>query len=170
MANKTLAFEIGTEELPAFDLHAAAEQLHDLAAELLSEARIPYDELSIYSTPRRLIVIAQGLPEQTEALIEEFRGPSAAIAFDEAGNLTKAALGFARGKGVDPSSLIQRDEQGSAYVYAIKETPAHAVSSLLPELLQKLILSISWPKSQRWGSRSEQFSRPVRWLLALFGT
>ncbi len=169
MANKTLAFEIGTEELPAFDLHAATTKLGGLAEKALDAAKIPHGAIDVYTTPRRLIVIVADVPEQTEATVEEFRGPSAKIAFDENGEPTKAALGFARGKGVDASSLERRDENGTEYVYAIKETPALDVAGLLPELLGSIITAIEWPKSQRWGSRREQFSRPVRWLLALLG-
>ena len=169
MANKTLAFEIGTEELPAFDLHAATGKLAGLASAALDNAKIPHGDIQVYSTPRRLIVIAADVPERTEASVEEYRGPSAKIAFDEDGNPTKAAIGFARGKGVDASSLERRDENGVEYVYAVKETPSVDVAALLPELLGNLITSISWPKSQRWGSRREEFSRPVRWLLALLG-
>jgi len=169
MANKTLAFEIGTEELPAFDLHATTGKLAGLAAEALDGAKIPHGDISVYTTPRRLIVIVADVPEATEATVEEFRGPAAKIAFDESGAPTKAAIGFARGKGVDPSALERRDENGTEYVYAVKETPSVDVASLLPELLGGLITAIQWPKSQRWGSRREQFSRPVRWLLALLG-
>ena len=169
MANKTLAFEIGTEELPAFDLHATTGKLGGLAAAALDGAKIPHGEISVFTTPRRLIVIVADVPEATEAAVEEFRGPAAKIAFDENGEPTKAAIGFARGKGVDPASLERRDENGTEYVYAVKETPSVDVAALLPDLLGNLITSIQWPKSQRWGSRREQFSRPVRWLLALLG-
>ncbi len=167
MANKTLAFEIGTEELPAFDLHAATLKLGGLMEEALSGARISFEEVSVFTTPRRLITIVSGLPESTEESVEEFRGPSVKIAFDEEGNPTKAALGFARGKGVDASALERRDENGTEYVWAVKRTPAQATADLLPAILTGLITAIPWPKTQRWGSRHEQFSRPVRWLLAL---
>ncbi len=169
MANKTLAFEIGTEELPAFDLHAATEKLGGLAAAALDGAKIPHGDIAVYSTPRRLIVVVADVPEATEAAVEEFRGPAAKIAFDENGEPTMAAIGFARGKGVDPAALERRDENGTEYVYAVKETPSLDVAALLPELLGSLITAIQWPKSQRWGSRREQFSRPVRWLFAMLG-
>ena len=169
MANKTLAFEIGTEELPAFDLHDATTKLGGIAAKALDGAKIPHGAIDVYTTPRRLIVIVADVPERTEASVEEFRGPSAKIAFDENGQPTKAAIGFAKGKGVDPSALERRDENGVEYVYAIKETPSIDVASLLPDLLGSIITGIEWPKSQRWGSRREQFSRPVRWLLAMLG-
>ena len=135
MANKTLTFEIGTEELPAFDLHAATEKLGGLTADALDGAKIPHGDIAVYSTPRRLIVVALDVPEATEATEEEFRGPASKIAFDDSGAPTKAAIGFARGKGVDPTSLERRDETGTEYVYAVKETPSLDVSSLLPELL-----------------------------------
>lgn len=167
MANKTLTFEIGTEELPAFDLHAATLKLGGLMEEALSGACISFEEVSVFTTPRRLITIVSGLPESTEESVEEFRGPSVKIAFDEEGNPTKAALGFARGKGVDASALERRDENGTEYVWAVKRTPAQATADLLPAILTGLITAIPWPKTQRWGSRHEQFSRPVRWLLAL---
>ncbi len=167
MANKTLAFEIGTEELPAFDLHAATLKLGGLMGEALSGARISFEEVSVFTTPRRLITIVSGLPESTEESVEEFRGPSVKIAFDDEGNPTKAALGFARGKGVDASALERRDENGTEYVWAVKRTPAQSTADLLPAILTGLITAIPWPKTQRWGSRHEQFSRPVRWLLAL---
>lgn len=167
MANKTLAFEIGTEELPAFDLHDATTKLGGLLQTALDDARISCEGVSVYTTPRRLIVVAEGLPEATQESVEQFRGPSVKIAFDADGNPTKAAIGFARGKGVDPSELERRDEGGTEYVWATKRIPAMNTVDLLPEILGNLITAISWPKTQRWGSGHEQFSRPVRWLLAL---
>ncbi len=169
MANRTLAFEIGTEELPAFDLHAATKKLAGIAADAFDGAGIAHGDIEVYSTPRRLIVIAHEVPEATEAVEEEFRGPSAKIAFDADGNPTKAAAGFARGKGVDVADLERRDVDGTEYVFATRRIPSREVAELLPGILGGLITSIPWPKTQRWGSRHEQFSRPVRWLLALFG-
>lgn len=169
MANRTLAFEIGTEELPAFDLHAATVRLPQLAEQAFDAARIPHGAIEVFSTPRRLIVLAHDVAEATEAVEEVFRGPSAKIAFDAEGNPTKACLGFARGKGVSADQLERRDEGGIEYVYAVKSIAARSVGELLPDVLCGIISAIEWPKSQRWGSRDEQFSRPVRWLLALFG-
>ncbi len=162
-----LAFEIGTEEIPAFDLHAATLQLKELAHAALTDLRIPFEQVDVYSTPRRLIVLASGLAQQTEGLVEEHKGPSEKIAFDSDGNHTKAALGFARGKGVDVADLTLRCVDGVNYLYAVKEIPARPVKDLLPGMLESLITNLSWPKSCRWGSQSVYFSRPVRWLLAL---
>lgn len=169
MANKTLAFEIGTEELPAFPLHAATNQLGTLVRDAFAAANISYGEIEVYTTPRRLVVVVTEVPEATEAFEEVFRGPSAKIAFDAEGNPTKAALGFARGKGVDASALERRDENGVEYVYAVKSVASRSTAELLPELLANIITSISWPKTQRWGSLEDRFSRPVRWLFAMLG-
>lgn len=166
MAQQSLAFEIGTEEIPAFDLSNAVKQLHSLAPRLLDEAAIPHGETEVYSSPRRLIVVVKDIPEATEEKNEVFKGPSAKIAFDEQGNPTKAAQGFARGKGVDPADLVVED----GYVYAHTHTPSVSVATLLTDVLEGIVRGISWPKSQRWGSESEYFSRPIRWFVALFGT
>ena len=165
MEKRTLAFEIGTEEIPAFDLAGAVKQLSTMVPSLLGDAAIPHGAVKIFSSPRRLIVIAEEIPEATEEKNEVFKGPSAKIAFDAEGNPTKAAQGFARGKGVDPSSLVVED----GYVYARTHTPSVNVASLLSSVLNKIIHGLSWPRSQRWGVQSEYFTRPVRWIVALFG-
>lgn len=165
MEKRTLAFEIGTEEIPAFDLAGAVKQLSTMVPSLLNDAAIPHGAVKIFSSPRRLIVIAEEIPEATEEKNEVFKGPSAKIAFDAEGNPTKAAQGFARGKGVDPSSLVVED----GYVYARTHTPSVNVASLLSSVLNKIIHGLSWPRSQRWGVQSEYFTRPVRWIVALFG-
>lgn len=165
MAGTTLAFEIGTEEIPAFDLSAAIKQLKKDVPALLDAKRIPHGDIEIYDTPRRLIVIAHDIPEFTEEQSEVFKGPSVKIAFDENNQPTKAALGFARGKGADIADIVVEDD----YIYVKRTLPAQAIKELLPSVLDEIIHGISWPKSQRWGSEHETFSRPVRWLLALFG-
>lgn len=165
MEKRTLAFEIGTEEIPAFDLAGAVKQLSTMVPSLLDDAAIPHGAVKIFSSPRRLIVIAEEIPEATEEKNEVFKGPSAKIAFDAEGNPTKAAQGFARGKGVDPSSLVVED----GYVYARTHTPSVNVASLLSSVLNKIMHGLSWPRSQRWGVQSEYFTRPVRWIVALFG-
>ncbi len=170
MANTaTLAFEIGTEEIPAFDLKRATEQLAELVLAALDAVRIPHGDVAVYTSPRRLIAVVADVAASTEALEEVFRGPAVAIAFDEAGRPTKAAEGFARGKGLSVDDLERRDENGTEYVYAVRQVPAQETAALLPSVLRGVIDDISWPKSCRWGTTSEMFSRPVRWLVALLG-
>ena len=163
----TLAFEIGTEEIPAFDLHRATAQLARLVPDALDAVRIPHGEVTVHTTPRRLVAIVEDVAEFTEALEETFRGPSAKIAFDAEGNPTKAAVGFARGKGVDVGALEVREEKGVEYVFATRRVEARDAAELLPEVLEGVIAGIAWPKSCRWGSTSEYFSRPVRWIVAM---
>ena len=171
MANtETLAFEIGTEEIPAFDLKNATQQLEALVPQALDAAGVPHGTVEIFTTPRRLIAIVADVATETEALTEVFRGPSAKIAFDDQGNFTKAATGFARGTGVTVEALELRDENGEQYVFATKNTPSKPVAELLPAVLEGVIAKLAWPKSCRWGTTSAQFSRPVRWIVALLGT
>ena len=169
-STKTLAFEIGTEEIPAFDLHAATEQLAKLVPAALDGLRIPHGQVRICSTPRRLIALVADVAEQTEALTAEHKGPASRIAFDADGNPTKAAIGFARGKGLGVDALERRDVDGTEYVFAVQSIPSRKTAELLPGALEGLITDISWPKSCRWGTTSEFFSRPVRWIVALLGT
>lgn len=168
MAEKhTLAFEIGVEEIPAFDLDSANKQLEKMVPAAFTDARIPFDSVEIHSSPRRLIVVAYGVADATEALVEEYKGPAAKIAYDVDGNPTKAAIGFARGKGLTPENLERREVKGVEYVFATKNIPATPVADLLPDILAGFITAIKWPRSQRWAAYSEYFVRPVRWIVAM---
>ncbi len=168
MAEKhTLAFEIGVEEIPAFDLDSANKQLEKMVPAAFTDARIPFDSVEIHSSPRRLIVMAYGVADATEALVEEYKGPAAKIAFDADGNPTKAAIGFARGKGLTPENLERHEVKGVEYVFATKNIPATPVADLLPDILAGFITAIKWPRSQRWAAYSEYFVRPVRWIVAM---
>lgn len=166
---RTLAFEIGVEEIPAFDLVDAVAQLEKKVPAILDDARIPHGPVEIFDSPRRLIVLVSDVAVATEAQTEIFKGPAVKIAFDEAGEPTKAAIGFARGKGLGVEDLYREEQGGTEYVFAKRELPSIEVAILLPGVLESIIRCIAWPKSQRWGSQHELFSRPVRWLVALFG-
>lgn len=169
-ATHTLAFEIGTEEIPAFDLDSATKQLGQLAPAAFKEARIAFESVEIFSTPRRLIVMAHGMADATEALQQEYKGPAARIAFDDAGKPTKAAAGFARGKGVAVEDLERREVSGTEYVFATVNVPATPALELLPEILHGFITALKWPRSCRWAAYGDYFVRPVRWIVALLDT
>ena len=166
---RTLAFEIGVEEIPAFDLVDAVKQLEKKVPGILDDARIPHGDVQVFDSPRRLIVLVSDVAVKTEAETEVFKGPAVKIAFDQNGAPTKAAEGFARGKGLTVNDLYREEQGGTEYVFAKREVPEVEVATLLPGVLESILKCISWPKSQRWGSRHEYFSRPVRWLVALFG-
>ncbi len=165
-----LIFEIGTEEIPSAALYRATDQLKELACKALDAAGLAHGEVKTCSTPRRMILSVADLATSTKAVEIKSKGPSAKIAFDADGNPTKAASGFARGKGLDVSDLLREcDENGDEYVYAVVSKPAQEAKELLTGILENLVRSLSWPRSQRWGTGRDTFSRPVRWLVALLG-
>ena len=163
---RDLLFEIGTEEIPAHVMPHLLEDLAQLAETMLKEHRLSYEKVRTLGTPRRAALIVTGLAERQEDINTETRGPSVAIAFDADGNPTKAGVGFARGQGVDPSTLIQRD----GYVYAAVHESGAATAELLTSLLPDLVRAIPLPNSMRWGDLDFRFIRPIRWFVALYGT
>ena len=163
---RDLLFEIGTEEIPAHVMPHLLEDLAQLAETMLKEHRLSYEKVRTLGTPRRAALIVTGLAERQEDVNTETRGPSVAIAFDADGNPTKAGAGFARGQGVDPSALIQRD----GYVYASVHESGAATAELLTLLLPDLVRAIPLPNSMRWGDLDFRFIRPIRWFVALYGT
>ncbi len=169
--------EIGSEELPSHDVTDALAYLQEAAPKFLADLRLSYDNLQVVGSPRRLAVLVQGLaPHQTD-LEELARGPSAKIAFDAAGQPTKAAQGFARGKGVDVSALEVREMDGGQYVVAMVRTLGRPTAEVLAQNLPGFIRSISFGKSMRWLASAQVgeevaktgYSRPLRWLVALLG-
>ena len=164
--SKDLLLEIGTEEVPAHVMPRMLSDLARLTEELFKERRLAYDSLRTIGTPRRTALLVTGLAERQEDVSTETRGPSVSIAFDAEGNPTKAGAGFARGQGIDPSALIQRD----GYVYASVHEQGAETRQLLTELLPELIRTLPLPNSMRWGDLDFRFIRPIRWIVALYGT
>ena len=164
--SKDLLLEIGTEEVPAHVMPHLLDDLKRLASNMLAERRLAYENLRTIGTPRRTALLVTGLAERQEDVRTETRGPSVAIAFDAEGNPTKAGVGFARGQGIEPSALIQRD----GYVYASVHEKGAETAQLLTELLPELIRAIPLPNSMRWGDLDFRFIRPIRWIVALYGT
>ena len=164
--SKDLLLEIGTEEVPAHVMPHLLADLKRLAGDLFAERRLAYENLRTIGTPRRTALLVTGLAERQEDVSTETRGPSVAIAFDAEGNPTKAGSGFARGQGIEPSALIQRD----GYVYASVHEQGAETAQLLAELLPELIRAIPLPNSMRWGDLDFRFIRPIRWIVALYGT
>ncbi|HKZ71351.1 MAG TPA: glycine--tRNA ligase subunit alpha, partial [Anaerolineales bacterium] len=161
----TLLFEIGTEELPAGDLDAALAQLRELAPKMLAEARLSHGALAVYGAPRRLtVVVREAAPRQTD-IERVVKGPSADKAFDQYGQPTPAALGFAKKNNVAVESLEKRDN----YVVALIRETGKPASDVLADLLPKLGAALKFEKTMRWNSSSVTFSRPIRWLVALLG-
>ncbi|MCM2999677.1 glycine--tRNA ligase subunit beta [Paenibacillus cellulositrophicus] len=168
--SKDLLFEIGLEEVPARFLRAAMEQLEERMVKWLEQSRIAHGEVHSYATPRRLAVLVKSVAEKQEDVQEEVKGPSRKIALDENGNWSKAALGFARGQGVEPEQFTFKELNGVEYIYVTKSSNGVETSALLSEALLGILSSMTFPKHMRWGSYEYKFIRPIRWITALFGT
>ena len=161
--------EIGTEELPAGDLDDALRQLEELAPALFDALRLDRGEISVMGTPRRLVLHARDVAPRQRDVEQLVKGPPVSRAFDAEGKPTAAALGFARGKGVDVSALEPREMDGGRYVVAVVREPGRPATEALAERLPGLIAALRFGKAMRWNASGVAFSRPIRWLLALFG-
>ncbi len=167
---RDLVFEIGVEEIPSAPLYDAIAQLKSLATSTLGEYSLAFEDVRTYGSPRRLVLAVDGLAAKQKDRTTRHKGPAAKAAFGSDGAPTPAAAGFARSKGLDVSALeVGRDENGGEYVYAVVEQTGRETGEVLPEMLSRLAQALDWPKSMRWGSGETRFSRPVRWLLALYG-
>ena len=160
---KDLLFEIGAEEIPAGFMPNILGQLKQLAETKLNDAHLPFESIETYGTPRRLALIVQGIADASAEISERHKGPSASIAYDADGNATKAAIGFARGKGLDVADLVVED----GYIYAETKTAGVPAKDIVSEMLPQLITGLNFPKSMHWGDLDAKFVRPVRWLVAL---
>lgn len=160
---KDLLFEIGAEEIPAGFMPNILGQLKQLAETKLNDAHLPFESIATYGTPRRLALIVKGLADASAEISERHKGPSASIAYDADGNPTKAAIGFARGKGLDVADLVVED----GYIYAETKTAGVPAKDIVTDMLPQLITGLNFPKSMHWGKLDAKFVRPVRWLVAL---
>lgn len=160
---KDLLFEIGAEEIPAGFMPNILGQLKQLAETKLNDAHLPFESIATYGTPRRLALIVKGLGDTSAEISERHKGPSASIAYDAEGNATKAAIGFARGKGLDVADLVVED----GYIYAETKTAGVPAKDIVTDMLPQLITGLNFPKSMHWGNLDAKFVRPVRWLVAL---
>ncbi len=165
-----LLFEIGTEELPSWYVEDGRVGLEQLARERLEAAHLAPAELRSYATPRRLAIVARGLPERSEAREELRRGPSADVGLGPDGAPTRAAQGFARGAGVDVHSLEVHDTDKGRYLFARIARGGEAASDVLPALLAGLVADLPAPRKMRWSDIETPFVRPVHWLVALLDT
>ena len=165
--SKNYLLEIGVEELPARFVGDALEQLQTNTSNFLKEERISYSSMKVYSTPRRLTLIVEGLEDKQEDLKETVKGPAKKIAFDSDGNPTKALLGFMRGQNIDIASIYVEEHNGIEYVYADVVKEGKEIEEILKGNIPNIIKSINFPKSMRWGGKNIRFARPIRWLVSL---
>lgn len=162
----TVLFEIGMEELPARFIDDAQRQLLEKTTDWLKEERIGFEQMKAFSTPRRLAIIIKGIANKQETIVEKVRGPKLDIAKDKDGNWTKAAIGFTKGQGKSVDDIFVEEIKGIPYTFVEKRMEGKNTIDVLPDF-NKIIKSLYFPQTMRWGSLSFRFARPIRWLVAM---
>lgn len=154
-----LLLEIGVEEMPPADVRAV---------KLLWEecGKLQAQHTEVWVTPRRLVMHQRGVGAKNMDMVIEHRGPPAQSAYDKAGQPTRAAMGFARSKGISTESLMVKEISGRKYVVAQVKRP---IQEILTERIQEWFAAIRFPRTMRWESAGTEFSRPIRWVVALWG-
>lgn len=166
--SKELLLEIGTEEIPAAFLPKALRDIDEIVRKEFAAGRIRHGEIKTMGTPRRLFFAVAEVSERQEDQLVEKLGPARRVAFDEQGNPTPAALGFARGQGIDISGLETLVTEKGEYLCARKRITGGETENLLPAILTRVITAIPFRKSMRWSDLEFRFARPIHWLLALY--
>ncbi len=158
--------EIGCEEIPARMIASASRELRDRVAAMLSRERLAAEDVTQFDTPRRLAVMAAGIPSAQPDVTEEVTGPPVNVAYKD-GEPTPAAHAFARKAGVQVSQLERITTSKGEYLSAKITKQGRRASEVLAENLPRELSSIYWPKNMYWSKPNERFVRPVRWLVAL---
>lgn len=161
--------EIGTEELPVADLDSVLEQLETRLPEWLHQLRLSFEKIHVWGTPRRLVVYVENLAAYQTDNEMIVKGPPAAKAFLPDGTPTPAAQGFARSKGLTVNDLQIRNLDGGEYVSVVIREEGKPAAQVLAETLPDFIAALRFEKTMRWNASNIAFSRPIRWLLALYG-
>jgi glycyl-tRNA synthetase beta chain len=164
-----LLLEIGTEELPYQFVAPTLRALQQAAETMLKELRISYGAVRTMGTPRRLALLVEQVGRQQSSAVKEAMGPSKAVGFDQSGQPTKAAVGFAAGQGIPVDQLQVRQTPKGEYLFAVKQEKGQPVATVLTQALPQLLAKLSFPKAMHWNETGVRFARPVRWLVALCG-
>lgn len=155
--------EVGTEELPYKFIPSAIEQLNKGFTTFLNDNKVKFSDVKVYATPRRLAVIVDGLENKTEDEEKIVKGPIAKVAFDEAGNLTKAGEGFARKNNLSKEDLYIENN----YVHAKIVIKGKPIAELLQENVPSIFMKLQGSHFMRWGYNDEKFSRPIKWIVSI---
>ena len=155
--------EVGTEELPYKFIPSAIEQLNKGFTTFLNDNKVKFSDVKVYATPRRLAVIVDGLENKTKDEEKIVKGPIAKVAFDEAGNLTKAGEGFARKNNLSKEDLYVEDN----YVHAKIVIKGKPIAELLQENVPSIFMKLQGSHFMRWGYNDEKFSRPIKWIVSI---
>jgi glycyl-tRNA synthetase beta chain len=163
-----LLFEIGTEELPSAVIPLAIAHLETAARSALEGARLELKTVRAFGTPRRLVLVAEGIATRQAAATTRVVGPPASAAFDAEGRPTRAAEGFAKSQGVGTADLTVVTTERGRYAAVTKAETRRPTATLLRELLPRLIDGLSFGRSMRWEPSGTRFARPIRWIVALY--
>jgi glycyl-tRNA synthetase beta chain len=162
-----LLFEIGCEEIPARFLVPALKSLDELARKELNFQELGFEKTETYGTPRRMALVIRGLAEMSADKEDLALGPPVKAAFDQNGQPTKAALGFARSQGVEVGALKEVETAKGPRLGYAKHIAGRPAMEILTEILPKLVGQLPFPKSMKWGAHSFRFARPIHWFVAL---
>ncbi|SFL81527.1 glycyl-tRNA synthetase beta chain [Gracilibacillus orientalis] len=166
MKTTNVLFEVGLEEMPARFMNDTEKQLKNKTIDWLKNIRLAYQNLTIYITPRRFAVLIEGLAYKQADQEEEAKGPAMKIAQDDAGNWTKAAIGFSKGQGKSVDDLYVKEVNGTNYIFVNKFLKGKTQEELLQDF-KDIILSLNFPKNMRWADQNLRYIRPIKWLVAL---
>ena len=163
----TILFELGCEELPPKSLKTLRDALQTSVTEQLTEADISFEAIKAFAAPRRLALQIHGISDKQSDRSEQKRGPAIKAAFDADGNPTRAAIGFAKGLGIEASELIIINTDKGDYVGYEQTVHGKAVSELLPQIFQTALDSLPIAKRMRSGTSRDEFVRPVQWVVLM---
>ncbi len=164
-----LLLEIGVEELPYQFIVPALASLKESAERLFNNQRLTFQAVRTMGTPRRLTIVVDGLAARQTSVTKEAMGPSKAVAFDQAGQATRAALGFAAGQGVAVQDLKVRQTPKGEYLFAVKREEGRATAAVLLDTLPQVVSGLAFPKTMKWNEAGVRFARPIRWVMACYG-
>ncbi|WP_062110305.1 glycine--tRNA ligase subunit beta [Bacillus niameyensis] len=168
MHKRDLLLEIGLEEIPARFVLDSVEQLAKKITDWLQERTIGFSEVKLYSTPRRLAVLIEGVDEAQQDVEQEAKGPAKKIALDQENKWTKAAIGFAKSQGLSTDDIYFKEIKGTEYAHVTKFQKGEKTFDILSGL-DDIIESLHFPNNMRWGSQNLKYIRPIRWIVALYG-
>ncbi len=163
----TILFELGCEELPPKSLKPLRDALQTSVTEQLSAAEITFDSIKAFATPRRLAIQIEGISDKQPDRTEQKRGPAIKAAFDSDGNPTRAAIGFAKGLGIEASELTTINTDKGDYVGFEQTISGQATTELLPAIFQTALDSLPIAKRMRSGASRNEFVRPVQWVVLM---
>lgn len=169
MATQNFLIELGTEELPPTALRTLAEAFASQFEAQLKDADLSHQGVTWYASPRRLALKVAALSDRQPDKVVEKRGPAVSAAFDADGNPTKAAMGWARGNGIDVSEAERLKTDKGEWLLYRQHVPGQAIDALLPVLADNALNKLPIPKPMRWGDKDTQFIRPVKTLVMLYG-